>query len=200
MTLDDGPAVNLQATLDVLQNKNAVATFFINGRNYVDITTDASAAQRVKDIYNAGHQVGSHTFGHADMTTLDNQGRWDQMRLLDNAVKNLIGVRPIHVRLPYLAVNQDVLNALGSWGYRVVGVNLDTKDYEHPDASTQVQLNKNQYFSELNKGLPSWISLGHERMSETSTWIAFMIDDMRSRGYTLVTAAQCIGDSAMYRL
>lgn len=183
----------------MLRAKNAVGTFFVNGQNYVDITTNPAAAQRIRDIYNAGHQIGSHTFRHADLATLGNQAMWNEMRLLDNALKALIGVRPIHVRLPFLSSSQAVLNALGSWGYRVVGVNLDTKDYAHTNPATQVEQNKAQYLSQLQQGFPSWISLQHERMSETGVWLDYYIDDLRARGYTLVTAATCLGDGAMYR-
>ncbi len=40
---------------------------------------DQAEIDRVKYVYNAGHQVASHTWSHADLTTLT----WDQSSSLD---------------------------------------------------------------------------------------------------------------------
>jgi peptidoglycan/xylan/chitin deacetylase (PgdA/CDA1 family) len=92
----------------------------VNALNFADMTSPTSPdSVNLKKIFDLGHQVGTHTYSHKDLTTLSTQGMWDEMRLNDDAIKAIIGKRPIHMRPPFLASNAAVLTAMGSWGYKV---------------------------------------------------------------------------------
>lgn len=199
ITLDDGPAVNTAAALAALKEKNAVATFFVNGHNQVDLNTDTAAQARLKDIYAAGHQVGSHTYTHADLASLSVDAIWTEMQSNDDLIFSLIGVRPIHVRLPFLSGNQQVYDALGSWGYRIAGVNLDTRDFEHSGGPTELADNMANFNTAMDLKHPSYIALNHDFTAQIGPWISQMVDAVRARGFKLVTIHECLGDADAYR-
>ena len=60
LTFDDGPSSNTFKILDILQEKNMKATFFIVGKAITEEGEDA--LQRMK---NEGHTIGIHTYSHA---------------------------------------------------------------------------------------------------------------------------------------
>jgi len=66
LTFDDGPTpAYTGAVLDALAAHDAKATFFVVGQRvhaHPDLVRRAAAA---------GHEIGNHTWGHADLSTLD---------------------------------------------------------------------------------------------------------------------------------
>ncbi|PFN76440.1 polysaccharide deacetylase [Bacillus sp. AFS076308] len=61
LTFDDGPTNNIDKILPLLDQYNAKATFFLIG-NEIEKNPDEA-----KNIVDAGHQVGNHTFSHQRM-------------------------------------------------------------------------------------------------------------------------------------
>ena len=58
LTFDDGPSENTDAILDILDDYNIKATFFVVGK---DIDTYGDAYRRIVDD---GHTIGMHSFSH----------------------------------------------------------------------------------------------------------------------------------------
>jgi peptidoglycan/xylan/chitin deacetylase (PgdA/CDA1 family) len=199
LTFDDGPHEYTPALLDLLDRYNVKATFFINGQNYGRITTPATQAI-LRDTYRRGHQIGSHTYFHRDLTRSNLDEMWNELTSLDNAIRDVIGVRPVYVRPPYGAVNDQVLTALGSWGYRAAWINLDLEDWKFlPDDSLAL------LDAALNNASPSsssFIGLLHDVHRETvENIVERAIQRIRSRGYRFVTFGECHGQprSTWYR-
>lgn len=67
VTFDDGPSIWTHDLLDYLAIKRIKVTFFVNGLNY-NLITDPEFAAVVKRAYDEGHQIGSHTWAHADIS------------------------------------------------------------------------------------------------------------------------------------
>ena len=203
LTFDDGPSKNVPALLQKLQQLNVKATFFLNAKNFADFTNPKSSdAQLVKSIFNAGHQIGSHTFSHKDLAKLNTQELWDEMRLNDDAIKAIVGKRPTHMRPPFLSVNDRALNALGSWGYKVIQINLDTKDFEHNNKPNEVALNRQSVSGQLARAAPntmSFISLDHDFTSKIVDWVDEYVKSVQAKGFRLVTMGECLGDANIYR-
>ncbi|KAI8923585.1 hypothetical protein BC831DRAFT_470392 [Entophlyctis helioformis] len=198
LTFDDGPTSITGNLLDVLKANNIKATFFVNARNWGDISIEPYRGYLLR-AYTEGHQIASHTQTHADLTTLSTQGMWDQMRLNDDAIARVIGKRPVYMRPPYGASNNAVLNALGSWGYRVIWLNVDSKDYEHtgqPNAIQQDEYNYSLGLAGLSIPQTSLITLQHDHVIETvNAWTKIVIDRYTAIGYRFVTVGECLGDT-----
>lgn len=58
MTFDDGPSSSTSAILDLLQNEEIKATFFVNGK------TSLAAVSSLKRIASEGHTIGMHSYSH----------------------------------------------------------------------------------------------------------------------------------------
>ncbi|MEH7388299.1 polysaccharide deacetylase family protein [Bacillus sp. JJ1521] len=61
LTFDDGPSEKVNEILPLLENYNVKATFFLIGQDIEKFPEEA------KNIVEAGHQVGNHTYSHNRM-------------------------------------------------------------------------------------------------------------------------------------
>jgi hypothetical protein len=137
-----------------------------------------------------GHQVGSHTWSHADLTTLDAAGITSQMTQLEAAFTTILGDIPSYMRPPYFATNALVLSTLGGLGYHVIQADIDTLDWQ---GDYTVAINT------FNAGLAAGgsISLSHDVDAETVQVLAQeMINSLKAAGKTSVTVGTCLGDPA----
>lgn len=191
LTFDDGPHVFTPKILDILSSRGARATFFVNGQNFGNIFANAGMVQRaIAD----GHQLGSHTWGHPYLTTLDYNGVVAQMTELESAFVQIMGRFPTYMRPPYLAVNSVVLSAMAQLGYHVIGASIDTKDYEN-DNPAAIQNSLVKFRNELNAG--GTIVLAHDVHQNTvDTLVQAMIDEVSARGLRIVPVGECLGDPA----
>lgn len=96
LTFDDGPTPDYtQATLDLLREKDVVATFFLMGAD-----VDANPAE-TRAIIAAGHEIGNHTYTHADMTFATEDQAADEITRTDRAIRRAGYSGDIHVRPPF---------------------------------------------------------------------------------------------------
>ena len=201
MGFDDGVSNFDPTILTTLSQKGVVGTFFINGYNWVDITAQPYAGI-LQQIYNAGHQIASHTFDHADLTKLNLDGLWAEMRRNDIAIQSVIGVAPRYVRVPFGSASPDVLRALSSWGYIAVWENIANHDTDHAGPrysdALQLQWSLGNYSSSLVGTSPSsasFISLQHDQLAVTSqSFTPQAIDMVKGYGYQFVSLGQCLSN------
>jgi peptidoglycan/xylan/chitin deacetylase (PgdA/CDA1 family) len=96
LTFDDGP--NPEATdsiLAVLRQYGAKATFFLVGKNVV------AHPQIVRHIYEAGHELGNHSWDHSRLVYRRPSFVRRQIEDTDRAIRSLGYAGPIHFRAPY---------------------------------------------------------------------------------------------------
>jgi peptidoglycan/xylan/chitin deacetylase (PgdA/CDA1 family) len=198
LTFDDGVFDYTDKLLDLLKTNDVKATFFINAYNVGDITVNSYKAALLK-MFTNGHHIASHTYDHLDLARLGYNGIWAQMQRNDEAIKSVIGVKPIYMRPPYGSVNDPVLTALGSWGYKVVWQNIDSEDVFHLDKVNAIDLDTQSYETtgKLSSSSPlvnSFISLQHDPIKETAEqWAQKAINLVKAKGYNLVTVGDCLG-------
>ncbi|KAL4922343.1 hypothetical protein BDW62DRAFT_51733 [Aspergillus aurantiobrunneus] len=191
LTFDDGPYIYTEELLGILHEYGAKATFFVNGYNL------ANNEWLIRRVVNEGHQLASHTWGHADLTVLGYDQIAEQMTLLESAFVDAVGVIPTYMRPPYLAVNDHVLSVMADLGYHVIGASVDTKDYEndHPDL---IGRSVEKFNRELDQG--GTIVLSHDVHEQTVHTLArIMLDEVYQRGLQPTTVGTCLGDEAYYR-
>ncbi|KAJ3034283.1 hypothetical protein HDV00_005234 [Rhizophlyctis rosea] len=188
VTFDDGPYQYTQELLNLFNSRNAKLTLFVNGLNWDCIYNHADV---LRQAYNGGHQVGSHTWSHSDLTTLSQSSLESELTRVDTALAKILGAKPTFVRPPYGAYNQNIVNTVGRFGYTSVimwtmdsgdtaGISVDEQFERYQDARRDVGL----------------ITLNHDVHQTTVQQLApRILDWAASRGLQVVTVGTCLGQS-----
>ncbi|KAL4972246.1 hypothetical protein BDW66DRAFT_164319 [Aspergillus desertorum] len=187
LTFDDGPSEYTPRLLDLLSRYGAHATFFVLG--------DASAQNPglLRRIRDEGHQVGSHTYDHLSLPTLDYNGISSQMTRLNDVIRPVLGVTPAYMRPPYLETNELVLQVMRDLDYRVISASIDTKDYENQDADAIINTSLQLFKDQLNAG--GSIVLAHDIHYWTVASLAErMLQEVSARGLIATTVGDCLGE------
>jgi len=183
LAFDDGPYIYTSGLLDTLASAGVKATFFMNGQNYGNIFDFSAVVSR---MVAEGHQVASHTWSHADLTTLDVAGITSEVTQLEDAVFSITGQRTAFIRPPYYAYNDQVLSTLAGLGYTIVTSDIDTLDWSSEVNAPDV------FQTGLNNG--GSITLCHDPLPETvSNLVPYMINAIKAKGLGFNTVAECIG-------
>jgi Predicted xylanase/chitin deacetylase len=111
LTFDDGPDPRwTPQILDILAEHHAKATFFVTG------SMVSRNPELIRRIVKDGHEIGLHTFTHADLTLQsDRRIQWE----LAQTQLALAGVTGMHSRLFRPPYSSDV-TALDDWTWPVV--------------------------------------------------------------------------------
>ena len=125
LTFDDGPGERTMELLNVLEQYNSKATFFMTGTGLQNSRVDVAATvQKMEEI---GCQIGNHTMSHPQLTHLDAAGIQAEIGGVNDLLTGYIGHGATILRPPYGAKNDEVrANAgmpLGMWS-------IDTLDWK----------------------------------------------------------------------
>ncbi|KAK7024388.1 hypothetical protein VNI00_016329 [Paramarasmius palmivorus] len=188
-TFDDGPWVYSDEIVSYLANQSVKATFFFNGDNY-DCIYSRDTMARVKNVYNNGHMIGSHTWSHADLTSLNETQLNTEMGKVELALQRIIGVTPAFMRPPYGNYNQLVRRVSAARGQSMVNWDFDSGD---SIGATPAE-SKNDYTDLVKQHPNTIIALNHETIQTTAEdVIKTVIPQLKSAGYTFLTVAECLG-------
>lgn len=126
LTFDDGPhPKQTSQILDILKEYGVRATFFMVGENaerYPDL---------VKRIRDEGHEIGNHTYSHAQATKTDLSHIEEELLRCESVIERISDVRPRLFRPPCGAIEAELGELCESLGYRVVLWSVDTRDWCH---------------------------------------------------------------------
>ncbi|KAA8895726.1 hypothetical protein FN846DRAFT_1029593 [Sphaerosporella brunnea] len=196
LTFDDGPYLYTAGLLDILKQKGVKATFFITGNNLDKgaIDTTSSWSNLIRRIYNEGHQVGSHSWTHQDLSAISETNRRYEMIRNEQALLSILGRYPTYMRPPYISCNTACKNTMAAIGYHVIIWDLDTDDYNNITPQL-IQNSKDRVTAALQEGWDSYLSIAHDIHYQTVyNLTAFQIDAGKAAGYTHVRLGECLGD------
>ncbi|RDL29984.1 Glycoside hydrolase [Venustampulla echinocandica] len=186
LTFDDGPYQYEGAIVQALNAAGAKGTFFVTGTLYNCIYSQAS---QLKATYAAGHQIASHTWTHADLSTKSAADVKTEMTKLETAFANILGVKPTYMRPPNGNTGGQMKSVMQQLGYRIVTWDIDSEDWNH-----QTPQYSEQKFSSTGAG--SHIPLMHETIPTTSqTLLPWVLNWAKQKGLKMVTVAECLGDA-----
>ncbi|MDO4602587.1 MAG: polysaccharide deacetylase family protein [Eubacteriales bacterium] len=175
LTFDDGPSEYTDELLDCLEKNNAKATFFMLGQN-VELYPDA-----VKRMQEMGCDIGSHSWDHLDLMTLDENGIAEEFSKTDEALIKACGQPASVARAPYGSADQHVYDIVQKpffmWS-------LDTLDWKLLDAQAD-------YDAVMNGDLTDGSIILMHDIHEPSVQAALkLIPDLVAKGYKLVTVSE----------
>ncbi|MFJ2112582.1 MULTISPECIES: polysaccharide deacetylase family protein [unclassified Streptomyces] len=174
LTFDDGPSSHTTRLLTTLKKYDAKATFYVVGQNVAN--NPSLVRKEVAD----GHQIGNHSWNHADLTKLTTAQIASQFSRTDKAVKDATKQTPSTVRPPYGAQNAKVRSAAGR---PLVHWSVDTLDWQSRNAAkVAAAVKKNTR--------PGDVVLMHDIHKTTVDAMPTILADLKNRGYKFVTVDQ----------
>ena len=188
LTFDDGPSRWTPKVLDVLDRHGVKATFFVIGTR---ASHDPAILRR---LVNDGHEVGVHTFTHANLSQVSS---WRQRLELDQTQFALAAATGFSTDLlrPPFSSRVDNLTS-GDWkahednpGYRVILTDLDTKDWQNPGVGKIVKAGT----PSGNDGAVVMFHDGGGDRSQTVKALDRLITDLQDRGYSFTTVTEAAG-------
>ncbi|GGQ79724.1 bifunctional polysaccharide deacetylase/glycosyltransferase family 2 protein [Couchioplanes azureus] len=195
LTFDDGPDPRwTPAILDVLARHRAHATFFQVGSQ---VNEHPEIARRVLA---EGHEIGVHTFSHADVAALPHWRLDAELTLTTNAVAAATGRRPVLLRPPYsskpaavTAADHRAHRRAAEAGYLLVLTDLDTADWRRPGADAIAAAAR-------PRGSAGAVVMMHDSGGDRAQTVAALdrlVPALQARGYRFVTVSEGLGLSAM---
>jgi peptidoglycan/xylan/chitin deacetylase (PgdA/CDA1 family) len=175
LSYDDGPdARTTPQLLAILKQKNAQATFFMTGSN---ATANPATAKQIAD---AGHTIGNHTFSHPYLTKLTPAAVRSEMDRTDAAIRAATGSAPSLMRPPYGAADAAVQMTVGRplilWA-------VDSLDWQSKNPAVFVP-------KILKEITPGAVVLMHDVDPTTIAGQQELITNLQAQGYRLVTVPQ----------
>ena len=124
--------------LKALEENNIKITFFMVG-DWIEKFPEA-----VKKIYEAGHEIGSHSDTHPHVNNLSYEENIDEIEKCNEKIEKITGEKTKLYRPPYGEYNNTVIKAAQDKGYYSIQWNLDTLDYSRTNRGRNVEQNKRQ--------------------------------------------------------
>jgi peptidoglycan/xylan/chitin deacetylase (PgdA/CDA1 family) len=180
LTFDDGPwPLNTPAVLKALADECTTGIFFSIGKHatyYPEI---------LKQVYAAGHTVGSHTWSHATLTNkkLTEDQRKEEIEKGVSAVKwALGGVSPSpFFRFPALQHPPEMVTYLGERNIAMFSCDLDSFDFKARNAQQVIDVTMKK-LDKLGKG----IILMHDFHKHTAEALPDLLKKLKASGYKVV--------------
>jgi peptidoglycan/xylan/chitin deacetylase (PgdA/CDA1 family) len=107
ITFDDGPTDLTPQILDILDEKQVVASFFLIGNNITDDTADIVIRE-----HESGHEIDNHSRTHSSMPTLTFDEIKAEVEYTSDKVEELIGIPTKFFRPPYISVSDEMYEAI----------------------------------------------------------------------------------------
>lgn len=178
LTFDDGPHPKVtRQILKTLEKYEAKATFFVVGQEVKE------HPEILKAVYNAGHEIGNHTFNHERLTTLTPEEIKKQIQSTDAIIKSTIGQRATVFRPPYGSYDETITDQLN-----VPNVlwTIDTLDWKHRDPEKTVLAVKEH----AKNGS---IILMHDIHQATADALDDVLATLQKQGFEFVTVSELLG-------
>jgi cellulose synthase/poly-beta-1,6-N-acetylglucosamine synthase-like glycosyltransferase/peptidoglycan/xylan/chitin deacetylase (PgdA/CDA1 family) len=197
LTFDDGPdPAWTPQVLDALARHGAKATFFAVGAKV------AKHPELTRRIVAEGHELGNHTYAHADLASVPEWRLRLELSLTQKALAGAVGLHTTLARPPYSSTPEAItapqwerLKAIGAEGYLVVLTDLDTKDWSRPGTAKIVA-------SSLPARGRGAIVMMHDSggdRRQTVQAVDRVLERLAARGYRAVTVSEALGMPSAHR-
>lgn len=177
LTFDDGPKIgNTERIVEALKQNDSRATFFVVGQMV------EKHPELVKLAYDAGCQIGNHSYSHANLVKLSADGVKGQVNKTSNLVYEITGEYTKAGRPPYGSINDTVRNNINMPWYNW---NIDTLDWKNRNADYV----KDYVLKNVKDGD---VVLMHDLHSTTADAMVQCIPELTKRGFQLVTIDELV--------
>lgn len=190
LTFDDGPwDGSTKEILDILKENGAKATFYTIGQQM------PSHEDLVKRMASEGHEIGTHTWDHADgsgkgvsLDLMSTAERQEEVQKGLDIIKEITGKdASIFFRAPGGNFGESTANDLKGMIEGEIGWNVDTEDWRRPGASVIAE--------RIKSVKPGEVILMHDGGGDRSQTVAALreaLPYLKNQGYKFVTISELI--------
>lgn len=165
--------------LNELDNYNIKATFFLCGRWIRE------SPELVKKIYDKGHEIGTHSDTHPDMTKIPATSVLKELTVSKAAIEDIIGTPVTIFRPPFGAYNNTLLDTATSLGLYTIQWDVDSHDW--------MGLTSGQIAGRvIPRTKPGSIILMHNDATGVVGAVRLVADSLLKSGYTFKTVSELI--------
>ena len=172
-------ADDIDSILETLNKKNVKITFFIVG-DWIEKFPDA-----VKKIYEAGHEIGTHSDTHPHVNNLSYEKNVEQLARSNEKIEKITGKKADLYRAPYGEYNDTVIKSAKDNGYYTIQWSLDTLDY--------TGLTGEEMWNRLNVKIKKGdIILMHNGTEHTADSLEYLINKIKEKNLEIVKVSDLI--------
>lgn len=172
-------ADDIDRILETLEKNEVKITFFIVGE-WAEKYPEA-----VKKIYEAGHEIGTHSNTHPHVEQLSAEKNLEEIKLGVEKLQKITGEQTRLYRTPYGEYNDTVINTARENGYYTIQWNIDTLDYKGLTGDEMWGRIKEK----LQKGS---IILTHNGTEHTADSLDMLLKNIKTNGYQVTTVSDLI--------
>ena len=139
----------------------------------------------MKKIYEAGHEIGTHSNTHPHVEQLSAEKNLEEIKLGVEKLQKITGEKTRLYRTPYGEYNDTVINTARENGYYTIQWNIDTLDYKGLTGDEMWGRIKEK----LQKGS---IILTHNGTEHTADSLDKLLKNIKTNGYQVTTVSDLI--------
>jgi len=165
--------------LKVLDKYNIKATFFIVGA-WIDQNPD-----KLKAIYEKGHEIGNHSTTHPNMSTLSSEQIVNELATTDEKITNITKVKPTLFRPPFGDYDDLLIQTARQLDYYTIQWDIDSLDWK--------ELGVEPVIDKVVKGASEGsIILFHNNAKYIKEYLPVIIQRLQEKGYEIVPVSELI--------
>lgn len=165
--------------IEIMDRYGIKATFFVVGdwaRKY---------PESVKELFDAGHEIMSHSDKHKHMTQLSVDEIAADIEACADSIEEVTGVRPTLFRPPYGEYDNKVVGTLRDLGYHTIQWDVDSLDWKETGVQDVID-------RVLGKAQAGSIVLFHNAAKYTPEALPAILETLLEEGYSFVPISQLI--------
>ena len=198
LTFDDGPSTaNTNAILDLLEQYNAKATFFVCGSNLTLSTK--SILQRTVAM---GCEIGNHTVSHKYLTEISEEEILKEIRDTNEKITRYSGTnyKCICYRPPGGFINRSVMDTLYDNGISMYSImwSSDSMDWSYQSRYKKGEISREEavqgaFDTIVKETTDGTVILMHDIHGITVDVLKLVLEKYTAEGYTFVTVSELFG-------
>ena len=180
LTFDDGPSRFTPDILDILEQYNSRATFFVLG------THVEAGADTVLRAAQHGNEIAGHSWNHTSFANLNEYALREQILDTSAAIEAVTGIPSSQIfRPPFGTVNNRVRRVAKELEYTIVNWSIDPEDWRIRDAD-------HIYDFVMENAVHGAIVVLHDLHLSTTEAVARLVPSLIAKGFELVTVSELL--------
>lgn len=180
LTFDDGPCVQTEKIIEILDKYNAKATFFCVGKNIL------AYKKLIKTMSDKGYEIGNHSYLHSNFFPLKKTKEIkSEIEKTNNEIEQITGKRNKLFRPPFGITNPNIARAAKQSNMKVIGWSIRSYD---TSAKSDKRLNR-RIIRRIKEGK---IILLHDTSTKTVSTLENILKYLQKENYQALTISELI--------